>query len=142
MLEGPGYKHVAYLFDFVHAYGGDGAETAYFYDSPGDDTFVGKPDFSYVRGDGFFYRAKFFEEVHADASEDGTDQAELHDSALEDVLEAGEQTGQTWARLASDNTTYAFLYDLLAFDSVVAHAGPEDTTPLEPLPAWLVLDRR
>jgi hypothetical protein len=137
--SGAAYKVDAHLFDFVHAYGSEGRETAYFSDSPGNDRFVGKPEFSFMQGSGFFYRAKFFEEVFAEATAGGVDQAELRDSALEDLLEVDEPGGQTWARLSSDNATLDYLYEVLAFDAVTAHAGPEDPVPPLPLPTWLTI---
>ena len=72
------------------------------------------------------------------ASAEGFDTADVYDSPLEDLLEAGEQAGQTWVRLASDNASYDFLYELLAFDRVTPHVGPEDTVPSDP-PLWLII---
>jgi len=68
----------------------------------------------------------------------GEDTADLYDSALEDLLEAGEQAGQTWPRLSSDNATYDFLDDPLALDRVASRVGPEDTLPSDP-PPWLII---
>jgi len=115
-------------------------DRAYFYDSDGGDAFTGTPELSTLAGPGYEHAAFRFHEVYVDATGGGADTAEIHDSALADLLEAGEVDGHTWARLSSDNASYDFLYDLLAFDGVTAHTGPEDTTPPEPLPLWLTID--
>ena len=60
--------------------------TTLFYDSVGNDIFVGRADESYLRGNGFYNYAKGFDAVNAYATAGGYDQAYLYDSAGNDTL--------------------------------------------------------
>ena len=79
--------------DYATAGGGD---VARLYDSPGDDRFYADPDHAALYNeqyteqytDGFYNNAKFFEGVHAYATDGGTDEARLHGSDGDDKLYA------------------------------------------------------
>ena len=71
----------------MHAYAtAGGNDTARLFDSDQDDRFVATPEASALFGTGYFNRAKFFEQVFAEAGNGGNDLAELHDSGLDDLL--------------------------------------------------------
>ncbi|KKK80691.1 hypothetical protein LCGC14_2820970 [marine sediment metagenome] len=80
-----------------------------------NDTFFGTPDSSALFGTGFFNRAKFFEQVFADAGNGGNDVAELHDSALNDLLDAQGDV----ARLTNEDLG-AIFQQATKFDTVTA----------------------
>ena len=117
-LYGTGFANRAWYFDYLHGYSSPGSgDVAHLSDSAGDDRFVGRPTYSKLTGDDFFYRAKGFDEVYASAGE-GNDEAELYDSDSDDLLEAGTD----WARLSANSDDYDFLYEVLAFNAVTAKA--------------------
>jgi hypothetical protein len=78
-----------------------GIDTAYFHDSTGDDTFVGKGDEARLSGAGYYLRAKLFDNVFADASKGGDDVALLYGTLGNDLFESN----GTMARLS--NSDYA-----------------------------------
>jgi hypothetical protein len=79
-LSGPGFRNQAVGFRRVYAYSTeDDRDNGELTDSGGDDLFVGTPMKAVLRGDDFYIRAKFFEEVEAQATE-GSDVARLYDS--------------------------------------------------------------
>ncbi len=92
----------AKFFESVHAFATDGGlDLARFYDSPGHDDFIATPTYAalyntqyeeqYTRG--FYNRAKFFESVHAFATDGGVDLARLYDSPGDDVFYADPTEG-------------------------------------------------
>ena len=64
-----------------------GVDTAEIGDTPGDDTFYGKPTHSWIRGEAYLAYAAGFQSVTATASA-GWDRAELSDSPGDDVYRA------------------------------------------------------
>ena len=68
--------------------GGGGTSTARLYDSPGDDTFTGRPGHCVLQGNGFFLGAVGFRYVFAYATAGGQDTAVLDDSPGNDVFTA------------------------------------------------------
>lgn len=65
-----------------------GRDFVRFFDSMADDSFVAKPRFAYMIGDGFWNYAKGFERVDAVSRSGGRDSARLYDSVGDDVLVA------------------------------------------------------
>jgi hypothetical protein len=64
-----------------------GNDTAYLYDSTGNDTFYGHQTYSYLSGAGFFNYVNAFDKVYAYATAGGTnDIAYLYDSTGNDTL--------------------------------------------------------
>ncbi|HYW78056.1 MAG TPA: hypothetical protein VE890_00705, partial [Thermoguttaceae bacterium] len=115
-------------FEGVHAYAvSTGDDEAILNDSAGDDTFFGSPAESALYGNGFYNRAKGFENVVANSAE-GHDVAQLHGtdrtdhfemwptvSALEGVIEPD----------SSDSPDIPFAYRANTFEEVFAHGNPE-----------------
>ena len=125
-------------FDGVHVYStAGGHDIARLSGSDGDDRFHADPSQAALYGAGFYNRAKFFDEVFAEAGSLGYDQAELYDSASVDLLEARDD----WARLSH---ALDWLFEASRFDYVRAVAGSagntRDTAPLDTLLFELVLD--
>ncbi len=92
------YFNRAKHFEAVHAYAvAGGHDVAQLFGSAENDVFYADPVQSALYRPGHFYnRAKHFEEVYGDGL-GGDDQAELHDSALNDLLEADD----SWAKLSN-----------------------------------------
>ena len=121
-------------FDKVSAFATSGTDVAYFFDSPGDDTFKGTPTYAQMKGPGYDNYANAFDEVYADATAGGTaddDRAELYDSAGNDsfwghlvdaVLSDGTLDGDTGV-LAGAGTYYHRLFGFSAVDAY-GMAGP------------------
>ena len=125
----------AKFFQGVHAFAtagqNDGTpgghDTAYLHGSDASDRFHAGPDQGAMFRTGEFYnRAKFFEEVHADAHAGADDRAFLSDSSLSDLLEADGD------RLCLSNAVLDFLYETKGFDHVTAEAGTSDNTCVLP----------
>ncbi len=98
-LYQPGvYYNRAKHFEGVHAYAvAGGNDVARLFGSAGDDLLYASPvQAALYRPDAFYNRAKHFEEVYGDGR-DGNDRAELHDSALNDLLEAED----SWVKLSN-----------------------------------------
>lgn len=105
-LYGEEYYIRAKHFEQVHAYAtAGGRDTAQLVGSAEDEIFYASPKHGALYRPYVYYnRAKHFEEVYArgaaeDATETGSDQAELHDAALDDFLEAEGD----WASLANQD---------------------------------------
>ena len=92
-LYGEGFFLRAKSFDFIHGYAkAGGNDRAKMFDSPSRDTFIGTPTygkmFRVVKDVKFLARAKFFETVHAYATDGTRDAAALHGSDGDDKLDA------------------------------------------------------
>ena len=119
-------------FDEVHAHSGEyGGDVAHFYDSPGNDLFVGKAEdgICKLEGDGFFLRAKAFDRVYAESTAGGNDSAELVDSSADEFFKAFDN----WARISSTAGGIDYLYKVTGFDPVLADSsyGGTDTSDID-----------
>jgi hypothetical protein len=95
-------------FEHVHGHStAGGTDTAYLYDSPGNDRFVSDGALSQMLGDEYSLGAEGFEQVHAYHLAGGDDTAEVHDAVLEH--------GLTNQPVPSDIAYIAWLYH---FDEV------------------------
>jgi hypothetical protein len=84
-LYGTGFANRALGFDYVHGYSHEGGtDTAYLFDSAGDDLLEARPNQIRLSGDAFFYRAKSFDKVFAHSSEGDNDLAVLTDTVFAD----------------------------------------------------------
>jgi CSLREA domain-containing protein len=117
-----------------------GDDIARLYDSPGDDTLTANPTQATLSCPAIdvLHQVENFRELHAFATEDGNDTAELADdpaeasyvvsfhalSGTEGKLFDGDRTG------APDEVNQVFLIRTSGFDSVTATAGPGDTALL------------
>jgi len=73
----------------VHAFAKNGGyDRVSFYDTAGDDRFVGKQNFAYMNGDGFSNYANGFDRYDAHHRQGGHDEAILYDSDGDDTLKA------------------------------------------------------
>ncbi|MHC4404851.1 MAG: hypothetical protein ACYTG0_34820, partial [Planctomycetota bacterium] len=108
------------------------------YDSPGDDRFVGTPQYGMMSGADFSSRAFGFRYVHAHAVRGGADVAKLYDSAGDDCFigtpESGTMYGDTFYNRAiafrsvgafatAGGTDVAELYDSALADHLEAAAA-------------------
>ena len=84
-LVGPLYGVEVVDVAQINIAGGGGTDIATFYDSPGDDEFVGTPTYARLEGDGFFNEVESFAEVHAYSDAGGLDVAKLFDSTSNDT---------------------------------------------------------
>jgi hypothetical protein len=98
-------------FGVVHAYAlNGGTDTAELTDSAGDDRLVATDQFMKLFGDGFFVRAKLFEQVHGYARNGGNDSALLYGTAEAETYRATDQ----WGKLIGSD----YLWRAKFFDSV------------------------
>ncbi|MEZ6046745.1 MAG: hypothetical protein R3C11_14440 [Planctomycetaceae bacterium] len=79
-LTGSGLMFTANNFERVYAYSNTGYDTATLTDSPGNDSFVGRHDWSYFRLPGTLLYVIDYAMVRVHATEGGTDRASLRDS--------------------------------------------------------------
>jgi len=126
LLSGSGYTTWAANTEDVSIYGGGGTDTAYFYDSAGDDVYRAYADRAVMTTANQINRAYNFQRTFAFANGGGTDQAYLYDGATNDLF-----VGQsTYALLQS--STGEFSNYTSAFESVTAYstAGGTDISYL------------
>ncbi len=86
-FSGTGFDQTLTDFTYVHAYAKNGGDdVASMYDSTANETFIGTPTYSKMYCGRYYYRAKFFEIVHAYATTEdgGADTARMFDSAGSD----------------------------------------------------------
>lgn len=94
LLKRTGFDNTAKGFDPVTAYAtaggaggyGDG-DQARRYDATGNDIFVGRPEYSLLKGATFFNCAQGFDHVYGYATAGGTDQANRYDGPGNDNLQ-------------------------------------------------------
>jgi len=80
------FEVTANEIEVVRVFGNGGYDTAEFFDSPGNDTFVGKTSYSLMYGPGFNHAVVGFDMVKAYAEAGGADIAKLFDSAGDDLF--------------------------------------------------------
>ena len=130
-MIGDGYLLRAKFFEQMLGYSGtEGNDLARFYDSNGDDTYTGAPTYAWLSGDNYFLRAKEFDHYRVQASE-GNDNAQLFDSALDDLLEAEGKELKLSTAEQSD------LHTLIAFDQITANSQHDDDDDKTDLAATL-----
>lgn len=123
-VVGTGYLiEVANVPDIVVLSGG-GLDSAYLYDSSGDDTLLGYPDHAQLSGSGFCNWVGGFRNVYSIANAGGFDLAYLYDSAGNDAF-----TGRPEYSILAGDTFYVRAQK---FESVFAFstAGGQDTAKL------------
>jgi len=84
-MLGSGFEVNVTNTETIRAYGGGGDDRADFYDSVGDDRFIGRSTYAQMSGDGFFNYASGFDRVYAYATAGGADdRADFYDSVGDD----------------------------------------------------------
>ena len=112
-MYGSGYRNDAYNFDYTNAYATQGVDKATFYDSAGDDTFVGRPDRGTLYSAVYRHDVFSFDRTTAYALAGGYDQAIYYDSAGDDVYGA-------WSDKSIMYGT-GYYHDVRGFDRTTAH---------------------
>jgi hypothetical protein len=114
-LVGDGFSLYAAGFDYLHGYSqAGGNDTAEMLGSSADDHFYSNGAISYLSGEGYFTRAKFFDTVDVRTGE-GTNTAEVYDAVLEQVGTLPGDSAPAFSRLA-------LLYE---FDHIDARNDPD-----------------
>ncbi len=108
------YSHALTNFEILTAYSTAGIDVASFYDSDGDDEFIGRGSETTLSGEGFNFRAEDFTITHGYAKAEGDDRAELYDTPRNDRFKAS----PTYARM------FKGIYQRRArfYETVVAYA--------------------
>ncbi|MEX0726234.1 MAG: right-handed parallel beta-helix repeat-containing protein, partial [Planctomycetaceae bacterium] len=117
-LSGGGFNNRAHDFNRVYAYSYvGGVDEAHFYDSSGDDRFIGKDIRSTIQNADITYYGSVsrFEEVYAYAVNGGNDRADLHGNANSDTLVSGVD--------ATTMSASNYFYEVTDFETVNATAG-------------------
>ena len=126
LMKGTGFYNYVQGFDHVYGYatagdvGGVG-DQATLYDSAGTDNFVGRPEYSLLKGSGFYNYVQGFDHVYAYATPGGFDQADVYDGPGDDTLYARADYG--WLKGA---TSYNY-FKGFALVNAYANAGGADT---------------
>ena len=118
-----------------HANNGGGYDLAYLFDSTGDDAFYGRPNNSWLTGNGFLNFAQAFDRVNAYSTAGGNDAAYLFDSAGDDTFydhsnsswllgdeffNYGQGFSRVEAHLSDSGSDMAVFYDLADDDELSA----------------------
>ena len=128
------YSNRAEGFEGVHAYAtAGGRDRAELDGTDGDDTFVCADDAAAVFGDGFYNRAKFFEEVYGNAGTGGYDEVYLRESPQADLLEAQ----GNWIRMSA---VLDYLYEAVGFDYAKATTDSDEDSKNITYPLDFTLD--
>ncbi|MEX1231508.1 MAG: right-handed parallel beta-helix repeat-containing protein [Planctomycetaceae bacterium] len=117
-LSGAGFDNRGHNFDRVYAYSYvGGTDEAHFYDSSGDDRFIGKDVRSTIQNADITYygSATRFEEVYAHADNGGNDRADLNGNANSDTFVSGVNS--------STMSSSDYFYQVASFENVNATAG-------------------
>ena len=130
----------AQAFEHIIAFSkAGGADSATLQDSPGDDTFRGRPHKSTFEGPGFDLTVRRFEkvEVHSDAG--GNDRARLFDTAHNDRVEIT----ATSASLSAEASELEWLYRAFAFEWIKTYslAGGDDHEIVEEDPLFQLISK-
>ena len=87
-VTGASYTATVVNVEAVTVVGLGGNDSVVFYDSAGDDLFVGAPGYGQLEADGFVAKATGFDEVYAHQIHGGHDVARMYDSAGDDTFHA------------------------------------------------------
>ena len=127
-----GFYNRAKYFEGVHAFAtAGGVDKAEMHDSTGDDTFVGdptqgalfNPKYKESYTNGFYNRAKYFEEVTAFADKGGVDLAKLYDSTGDDTLNSHPTYTELLNPAYNQSYTHGFDNRVESFESVQSIGG-------------------
>ncbi|MFN0197653.1 MAG: hypothetical protein ACKVT0_12990 [Planctomycetaceae bacterium] len=126
-VAGTGFVNLSHAFHRYYAYSyAGGVDEAHFFDSSGDDRFIGKDIRSTIQNANttFYGSATRFEKVYAYAINGGSDRADLHGNANSDTLVSGVDT----TTMSASN----YFYEVNWFETVnaTAYAGGTDTADL------------
>ncbi len=113
---GPGYEVQWSDVAEITVHGGGGNNLLYLVDSAGNDNFVGTPTYAAMHGQGFYNRARSFQEVYAEATAGGVDVAKFYDSPGHDLYVAAPDYN------ALSNQQLNFKIEATYFESVHAYA--------------------
>ncbi|MBN1590995.1 MAG: peptidase S8, partial [Pirellulales bacterium] len=126
-LSGSGFYNRAEGFRYVYALANaGGTDSATLYDSAGNDTLMGKPEYTFMYGANFHNCAEGFQFVRAHATAGGTDRAYLNDSAGDDRLNAADDLAQL---IYGDGRSVS-VYDFTWVQAVSSRGGT-DTKQVE-----------
>ena len=126
LLKGSGFYNLVQGFGRVSAYAtagdaGGAGDQASLYDSAGNDTFVGRPEYGLMKGTGYYNYAQWFDKVYAYATAGGTDLANLYDGIGNDTLYARANEG--WLQ----GSNYYNYFKGFGTVNAYANAGGNDT---------------
>ena len=91
-LNTPDATVLAHEFARVISHGGDGRDTAHLEDSQFNDQYVGKPNFAYLTGPGYFNLVSEFDEIDVAATNGGYDHANTHFGATLYTIAGGQNS--------------------------------------------------
>lgn len=130
------YEITVRAFDEVLARAGSGFDKARLFGSSGDDHLLAKSHKSEIKGPSVTITARDFDKVNAFFDEGGFDTADLYDTPGDEFLEAADD----WVRISTDRGVLELLYDVAAFESVLAHCTTgDDTADVDPAVSFLTL---
>ena len=128
-MRGVGFHNTARWFETAYGYGtGGGMDRAIFYDSSGNDTFVGTSTRGRLTGPGYYLQAVRCDVVRAFSQSGGQDKARLFDSAGDDVLVATLE--YTYLRGSPSSGNFKNRADGFAEVESTARFGGDDTARL------------
>ncbi len=118
------YSHSMWDFEYLTTRSTNGLDVASFYDSDGDDTFIGKQFETVLSGEGFHFRAEDYAYTHGYAKAGGIDSAALYDTPGNDRFKGS----SIYARMFKGTSQRRAKF----FESVVAYstAGGDDDARL------------
>lgn len=113
LYNGSGFDLSATSFESMNVNSGGGNDQAILNGSIGDDTFVSKQNYSYMRGDSYDNQVNGFGTVVANATSGGMDRAYMYDTTGDDALVMGPTstslTSSTLSNTANDfDRVYAY----------------------------------
>ena len=123
-MQGTNYTNRARYFDAVYGYSSAGSDTALLYDSSGNDTFWGRPQYSVMQGPApiggtYYNRVKGFKTVKTYGTT-GTDVAHLYDSTAPTRLDGS----GNWAKMYDNALSFSYLVSgFKQVNAYASHAG-------------------
>jgi len=125
-LSGAGFSNRANGFEAVHGYSTvGGSDIARLRGTAGDDHLMADDVATHLWDNGYYLRAKLFEEVYAEGA-GGHDTADLYDSAGDDFLSGGPGL----VSLLWDSGLALYVEDFDALTAVSSHGGMDQKDPI------------
>lgn len=124
-LTGTGFDVTISGYDSLIAYASKGTDLAYLEDSDENDTIRARPHKVMLWGGAdanptYELTARKFDKYHFEAKSGGYDRAKLHDTVLDDHVDAAGNSAQLFRNDAEKN----LLYEAIAFEWVRIHGTP------------------
>ena len=110
----PTYSHSVANFENLTTDSTAGTDVASFFDSDGDDEFIGRQFETVLSGDGFNFRAENFQYTHGYAKAGGDDTAELYDTSQDDRFKGDSEYARMFHGIFQRRAKF--------FETVVAYA--------------------